>query len=535
MIKCPNCGSLNYEENNFCGKCGAQLPDPKICPNCQLQSFENDYCINCGHKLISFRDFNKMNELMDDAGHLWLFDKDYLHAIRKYDRVLNIFPYHIKALNDKGICFSRLNKYDEAIYCLDKVLEIDSNNLNALKYKGDCFKDQYMYDKAIDCYNKVLRIDSNNQSAFKSKANVLLSMRKYDEVPEILSKIKPERAFYWIDLSNLYLKVNDFDNALKCLDNVDENEWADLSKFNIFKRLGKYDLIIQKCNEKLNHDSNNASALKIKAKCLSSLKKFEESITCYEKLLRINPNDTSSIFDKVRILLELNKYDEVKCILSQIKPEKYYEDYLSKYYLEINEVDESSKYLNKYLENHRYFSPRVVDIYLKSNQFQTALKYCNKSLKTNPNDYVALCSKGDCYKYMEKFDEALECYDKAISINKYGSLAYFRKIDLFIKLDEYSNAKQVLLNMNDENSFNYWRQLSKYYVQLKDFDKALECINKAINLNYDIEYLVEKAEILYNLENYTESMDVCMKASKLNSEYDKLIEVMEKINTYLLI
>ena len=153
MIKCPNCGSLNHEENNFCGKCGAKLPDSKICPNCQLQSYENDYCINCGHKLISFRDFNKMNELMDDAWHLRLFDRKYLQAIRKYDRVLNIFPYHIEALNDKGICFLFLNKYDEAIYCFDKVLEIDSSNLNALEYKGDCFKNQYMYDILIcDCY-----------------------------------------------------------------------------------------------------------------------------------------------------------------------------------------------------------------------------------------------------------------------------------------------------------------------------------------------------------------------------------------------
>ena len=153
MIQCPNCGNYNYEENNFCGKCGAKLPNPKICPNCQLQSFENDYCVNCGFKLISLIDFEKMNELMDDALHLWLFDKDYLHAIRNYDRVLNIFPYHLKALENKGNCFYYLKKYEEAIYCFDELLKYDSKNLTALEKKGDCFSSQYKYEEAIYWYN----------------------------------------------------------------------------------------------------------------------------------------------------------------------------------------------------------------------------------------------------------------------------------------------------------------------------------------------------------------------------------------------
>lgn len=52
MIKCPNCGSSQNTSEKFCGKWGTKLPEPKICPNCNYQSYENEYCTQCGSKLI---------------------------------------------------------------------------------------------------------------------------------------------------------------------------------------------------------------------------------------------------------------------------------------------------------------------------------------------------------------------------------------------------------------------------------------------------------------------------------------------------
>ena len=321
MIKCPNCGSLNLKGNNFCGKCGARLPAPKICPNCQLQSFYNDFCTNCGTKLVSQSDFENIKNLMDEALHLWLFDRKYIQAIIKYNRVLQIFPNYIKALDDKAYCFSFLDKYDEAINCYNKILKIDFNNLSAWNGKGDCFKSIYKYDNALDCYNKALKINPNHQSSLKSKAEVLISMRKYVGIHEILSKINPESEYEWANLSRTYRKINDFNNALKCLDNIDDEQWKDtiyLEKSRIFQQLGKYDCILKECNEKLKKDSNNPLALRIKANCLTILKKYDEAINCLDELIEITPEDYSAIFSKVQILLKLEKYEDIKSILSKV-------------------------------------------------------------------------------------------------------------------------------------------------------------------------------------------------------------------------
>ena len=65
-------------------------------------------------------------------------------------------------------------------------------------------------------------------------------MRKYVGIHEILSKIHPERAYEWANLSRTYRKINDFNNALKCLDNIDDEQWKDtiyLEKSRIFQQL----------------------------------------------------------------------------------------------------------------------------------------------------------------------------------------------------------------------------------------------------------------------------------------------------------
>ena len=53
MVKCPECGKNNKNDNLFCGNCGSKLPEPKICPSCEYESFDDQYCTRCGERLIS--------------------------------------------------------------------------------------------------------------------------------------------------------------------------------------------------------------------------------------------------------------------------------------------------------------------------------------------------------------------------------------------------------------------------------------------------------------------------------------------------
>ncbi|HEY40613.1 MAG TPA: zinc-ribbon domain-containing protein [Dehalococcoidia bacterium] len=49
-MKCPNCQTVNPDNQKFCGKCGAKLE--RVCPNCGISNPpEYDYCGECGATL----------------------------------------------------------------------------------------------------------------------------------------------------------------------------------------------------------------------------------------------------------------------------------------------------------------------------------------------------------------------------------------------------------------------------------------------------------------------------------------------------
>ncbi len=49
-IKCPECGTENANDSNFCQECGAKLK--KVCPSCgEVLDNESKFCDKCGYKL----------------------------------------------------------------------------------------------------------------------------------------------------------------------------------------------------------------------------------------------------------------------------------------------------------------------------------------------------------------------------------------------------------------------------------------------------------------------------------------------------
>ena len=89
-------------------------------------------------------------------------------------------------------------------------------------------------------------------------------------------------------------------------------------------------------------------------------------------------------------------------------------------------------------------------------------------------------------------------------------------------------VKEVLSKVKPENSF-HWYRLHLYYIELKEYDNALECIDEMLNLKYKFFPLFLKGKIYFELKKYDEAMNYCQEASNFKSseELDKLID---KIN-----
>lgn len=116
------------------------------------------------------------------------------------------------------------------------------------------------------------------------------------------------------------------------------------------------------------------------------------------------------------------------------------------------------------------------------------LKKCNQELQKNElnEDYWIL--KGEIFNELDKEEDAIECYSRALEINPKNEESWTRKAFLCNLNDDYlceieSYKKAIELNpTNDE----YYKKIGDVYQHyIYDNEKAIEYYNKTLELNPD--------------------------------------------------
>ena len=104
-------------------------------------------------------------------------------AISYFEKVLQIEPNHVDALNNIGAILITLDKHEEAFPFFDQVLAIEPNHLNALSNKGSALGYLGEFDDAMLYLDRALEIEPNHVSTLNNKASVLLDQEKnYDAI-----------------------------------------------------------------------------------------------------------------------------------------------------------------------------------------------------------------------------------------------------------------------------------------------------------------------------------------------------------------
>ena len=65
--------------------------------------------------------------------------------------------------------------------------------------------------------------------------------------------------------------------------------------------------------------------------------------------------------------------------------------------------------------------------YINLERYDEAIQYFDKALQIDPNDTVALNNKGDALYQLGKYDEAIQNYDKALQIDPNDTVALNNK------------------------------------------------------------------------------------------------------------
>ncbi len=249
----------------------------------------------------------------------------------------------------------------------------------------------------------------------------------------------------------------------------------------------------------------------IKLKPATSRTRLVLALTCLEKIKNSAGKNTikdltgalyygitgtlMSLFDKASIKMlarniadDINfaKYKAAGEFFEKINSEKKaYDIYLSA-------VDNSKKSIGLY--------ERMANIAIKKNRFDIAFDCLNNVVILSDNDPMKVVN---AIEYLEQYqsdktDELIDYY--TILANKYPELSkcYYELGHLYLKKDEKINALSAfkLALKYDENNPYYQNSLAYAYVQLEQYDSAIELYKKALETNPNDEWSSVVAQAL---------------------------------------
>ena len=288
-------------------------------------------------------------------------------------------------------------------------------------------------------------------------------------------------------------------------DNNNENEENNISTFSITETTIYYynkskDLFFENQYKKsliyiniyIKLVPNNPKSFQLKAKILSKLEKYTESLSNFEKSIKLGDDSIENIYGCAKAYKELNQFD--KAIN------------LYKKGIEINPSPTA-------------FFLFGTCLYSMGNK-EEAIEYYNKSIKLNPNYAEAFFNKGICLSNLKYKEEAIQNYDKAISINPNFTDAYFQRGYCLYNIKKYQLSMQDMNKVLELNPNYYQAYYEKgfCFLKMKRIEEAIIEITKAIEQNPNFENAYFQRGYCYELlKNYKSAIDDYYKVIKLNN------------------
>jgi len=199
-------------------------------------------------------------------------------ALSYFDRVLEIEPENLKALNAKGVISAKTEKYDDALSYFDKILEIEPDNVDVLNNKIALFLELGKQENAMHHMDRVLEIEPDNVQVLFTKGEIHLEKKEYEQALSYLDRV---------------LQIEP-DN-LKALN----------AKGSLFQIQGEFEKALTYFDRILEIDPDYVAALFGKGGVLGEMGDIEMSIYHFVKVQRLEPNFLGAEINLYRSLKSL--------------------------------------------------------------------------------------------------------------------------------------------------------------------------------------------------------------------------------------
>ena len=381
--------------------------------------------------------------------------------------------------------------------------------------EGDNYLENGNYKNAIECYYNALTKNPGDDEVWYSMACALYRMGDYNVAIEAVDealKLNPNNPKYHYLKGSIYYELGKY--AGKSYNIKDSKEYLEKA----YNHLSIY----------YEKNGQNPSAALIKmGKILIYFGEFERAYEIFKKCYKLNPSSVCKEFiNNYNIVVNyIDGFEYIERGLYFLNSRKYIDaiKYFNKAYSELNKPDELSLYYKSCI--YEYFK-----------DYKKALMYIDDALNIMKRD-IFFSKKGDILFKLGKYDDAIGYYEKALSINDNLPYAYLGLGILYYNAEKYDIALECFdrlfelymehLNADERYMITIYTLIGKGEItnNIDFFEEAIQYIDKQIGSDMDnIDLWCLKGYALFRMERYREALGVFNSALSIDPNNTEVLE-----------
>ncbi len=442
-------------------------------------------------------------------------------AIELFKKALELDPNFTLSHFSLGSMYIKRGDYKQAEIELQKTIDLDDKFLFAYFNLGEVYRKQKQYNLALTSYKKAFEIKKDWGWSHYGIGLIYLEQGRVDDAELSLKqaiKDSPEIADAHFKLGQIYaMKDMDIETISKAYrdgqkvvskapgNKEEQQAFYDLGK--IFAGKGKSGLAVQAFKNAISIAPNMSLAQYELGTQYYNMGLKERAIEHFQMAIKSDPSLRTLFIEEAKKYYESGNIEEA-----------------------IKSLDKSLTIDPKNAEAHYFYATLISD------DKTEAMKHYEEAIKVDPNFVKAYIPLGDIYYSEGRYDDAINAYRKAISIDK-SNERYFYELgmkslnakDEENRIERLNNArvnfeKHLLLYPNDLlTNFN----LGFIYENLGEKDKSIEYYQRSYNIEpsrYDI--LLSIAKLSKDQGKLSESLDM------VNKVIDNVTEQETKLSAY---
>ena len=338
----------------------------------------------------------------------------------------------------EGIAYANLDEYDFAKKSFEKARMLDNENPVVYYHLGNVAFVNEDHVEGVKNYNKAIALGFTDSRLYYNLALVYEQRGEVDMAIRNYSKAiyhDPLEPVYRVRKASLYLQAGDFEEALQASEELMVNCPDQFEGYHIAS--GSYIL----------------------------LKKYDEAEVILERAEILFPEDTDIIFDRIRLLVVRQKFEEAIRYIEKL--ENITTSYMdkrnlivekAKLYMQQEKLEEAAELLEStreyekedqiHTESHYY----LLNIYMILEKYEQLLEHAQILMKVDPADnfstagryYQALALKKIGKDSDDAYEEAISYYRKRTFEDATSFDAYLFRCMCLKDIGEYEKALELL-------------------------------------------------------------------------------------------